>query len=226
MIPVKRPPHAPDGFDENVRNPGLAWLERTRERGHRGKPPSYWTWCEPHLCETFQRRCGWSAIFVTSGQVEHFVSQSCCLEDGGDPALIYDWDNYRYIMPELNSSKKRVDGLLDPYEVGAGWFRLILPSLRVELTNEVPPAVRDRARDTLRRLKLAEHAKIRRVRETWLDVYQRGEVSSSALHRFDPMLAEAILRLFEADPGRLTEAELGLREKLRKSRERAGAATP
>ncbi|MCA9700859.1 MAG: hypothetical protein KC431_25255, partial [Myxococcales bacterium] len=178
------------------------------------------------LRRVFAERCGWSAVFITSGQVEHFVSQSRCLAEGGDPSLIYDWDNYRYIMPELNSSKSKVDGLLDPYEVKANWFHLVLPSLRIEATDAIPEEFRARAHETLLRLKLAKHPKVKRLRELWLTMYQRAELTLTGLRRFDPMLADALARLFAADPQELSEVELGFRDALTQARARAGVTTP
>lgn len=71
MIPVTRMPE-PQGFDEHVRTPGLTWIEQQR------RPitefPGYWRWCEPALYDAFHGRCGWAAVAITSGQVEHFVS--------------------------------------------------------------------------------------------------------------------------------------------------------
>ncbi|KIG17550.1 hypothetical protein DB30_03251 [Enhygromyxa salina] len=204
----------------------MAWIEKTTARTYHRTPPPYWRWCEPHLRRTFLERCGWAGVFITSGQVEHFVSARRCLAAGGDLALIYDWENYRYVMPELNSSKQAVDGMLDPYDVQAGWFRLVLPSLRVELTDVIPDLERERAIKTLDRLNLEKHPKIVRLRETWLGCYRNGEFQIRTVRRFDPLLADALERLFAAPVEQLTEPARGLRERIVVERRRAGLSAP
>ena len=48
-----------------------------------------------------------------------------------------------------NKSKGNLDDqLLDPYEVGNDWFEVILPSLQLILTDNVPASERQRAQFT------------------------------------------------------------------------------
>ncbi|EDM80641.1 hypothetical protein PPSIR1_37149 [Plesiocystis pacifica SIR-1] len=160
--------------------------------------------------------------------MEHWVSQTKCLEPGGNPSLIYEWTNYRYAMPELNSSKGERPDLLDPYDVqAAGWFRLRLPSLEVELLTEaVPEPHRTRAEATMRRFKLADNPKIVRLRRGYLLNYQSGDVTLRFLREHDPMLAMALEELFSADEEALSVVQRGFRAKLARSRHMAGATTP
>ena len=77
MIPVDPAPE-PSGFDENVRSKGRDWIARQGQRVIT-EFPSYWRWCEPQLHEAFRGRCGWAAMTITSGQIDHFVvSQAEC----------------------------------------------------------------------------------------------------------------------------------------------------
>jgi hypothetical protein len=76
-------------------------------------------------------------MWISSGHVEHFISQSACLECD-QPHLAYDWANYRYIMPELNSRKGARPPLLDPFEVQEGWFEIVLPQLHLRVTERIP----------------------------------------------------------------------------------------
>ena len=125
MIPVARP-EEPDLFEERTRRPGYAWLETT-EYLRRDRPRDYWSWCAEPLREAFEERCGWAAMFIADGNVEHLVSWAECKHDR--PQLAYEWSNYRYVLPRLNSRKRSLRGLLDPFEVGPGWFRIELPTL-------------------------------------------------------------------------------------------------
>lgn len=225
MIPVARAPE-PDDFDELVRAKGANWLHKTRARPQNRNPPSYWLACEAQLRRVFASRCGWAAVFVTSGQVEHFVSIARCLKPHGDPQLIYEWANYRYVMPELNSSKKNRAELLDPYDVQPGWFRLSLPSLELQVSTDIPAEFEHRLANTLEQLKLDRHPKLVRLREEWLGMYRRGEIECAGVQRFDPMLAQALVDLFETSEENLPAFSLHYRRALERDRQAAGRTCP
>ena len=220
MIPVERVP-APEGFDEHVRDPGLAWIAK-RAHPQLGFP-SYWRWCEPHLRQAFHARCGWAAMHITSGNVEHFVSRAECRVE--QPELAYDWDNYRYVMPELNSRKGK-QRLLDPFEVRPGWFRISLPSLRLRMTDEIPEDVRDRARRTLEQLELDRGFKLMRLRERYMARYMAGRLGLIDLDEDAPLIAGAIRGLYATPAAQLHQDMLEYRKRLTRGRSRAGASVP
>lgn len=220
MIPVERRP-APAGFEENVREPGLKWIGG---RSHsQMRFPSYWTWCEPHLREAFRTRCGWAAMTITSGVVEHFISQAEFRVER--PELAYDWDNYRYAMPELNSRKGR-HRLLDPFDVRPGWFRISLPSLRLRMTDKIPNEYRERARQTIEQLGLDRGFKLMRLRLRYMERYRQGSIGLRILDEDAPLIAAAIRELHSASVGALSEAMLEYRSALFDARRRAGASVP
>ena len=133
MIRVERTPE-PEGFEENVRRPGRAWLEVETHRGWpRARP--YWNeWgpCRTALADAFQRRCGYLAMAIPSGHVDHFESWAACRESGRHH-LAYEWTNYRWLLPEVNQSKQGIprEHLLDPFEVRDGWYMFGLSLERV-----------------------------------------------------------------------------------------------
>jgi hypothetical protein len=220
VIPVARRP-APAGFDEHVREPGLKWIA---SRAHVNlRFPSYWSWCEPHLREAFRTRCGWAAMSITSGVVEHFVSQAEARVDR--PELVYDWDNYRYAMPEINSRKGKSD-LLDPFDVRPGWFRISLPSLRLRMTDAIPREYRERARRTLEQLDLDRGFQLMRLRERYMRRYREGSLTLRVLEEDAPLIAAAIRELFDTPAEELDEAMLAYRTELFAARQRAGASVP
>ncbi|SFL44197.1 hypothetical protein SAMN02982985_00153 [Rugamonas rubra] len=123
----------------------------------------------------------------TGGTVDHYLSYK------NHPDKAYDWENYRFASGTLNSSKKNADDtVLDPYEVGAGWFEVILPSLQMKITDIVPAAHRAKAQHTLKRLKLRDGERIIRWRQSWYDMYLAGELPLSGLRRVAPLIADAV----------------------------------
>jgi hypothetical protein len=134
-------------------------------------------------------RCGYGAMWISSGTVDHFVS---CDEDRH---MAYEWSNYRYVEGWLNSAKsKKLSGdLLDPFEVQDGWFEIELPSLQLKLTDAVPASVRARAEYTLKHLPLRDDERILRTRRAWLAAYEQG-APFWLIEEKAPLIAQAIQR--------------------------------
>jgi hypothetical protein len=186
MIPVARVDE-PDAFDRQVRQPGNRWLAANPEAP---RPTPLWgPFLEP-LEAGFKSLCGYAAMLdPTGGTVDHYLSYKT------HPHLAYEWHNYRFASAMLNASKKNADDtVLDPYEVGKGWFEIILPSLQLRLTDRVPTAQRARAAYTLRRLKLGDGERIIRWRRRWYQMYQDDKLSLEGLHQVAPLIAEAVIR--------------------------------
>jgi len=184
MIPVAKVAK-PRGFDTRVRLPGIAWLA---SRPTAQRPPALWTPYTPALSEGFGNLCGYAAMHdPTGGTVDHFLSFK------HHRHLAYEWSNYRFACATLNSSKRDADAaVLDPFEVGAGWFEIILPSLQMRLTDAVPAALRAKAEFTLKRLKLRDGERIVRWRRSWYRLYTEGELTLDGLRTVAPLLAAAV----------------------------------
>jgi len=223
MIPVDPAPE-PSGFDENVRSKGRDWIARQGQRVIT-EFPSYWRWCEPQLHEAFRGRCGWAAMTITSGQIDHFVvSQAECKRE--QPERAYDWDNYRYIMPELNSKKGRRPAVLDPFEVQAGWFELALPHLHLRSTAAIPASLRELADATLPGLELERGDKLMRLRRKYMLQYRMGKTRIELLDDDFPLLADALRRLFAAQDEELGDELRHWRAELIAARQAANASVP
>lgn len=187
MIPVKRPP-APKKHASMVAKPGNAWLKKNATS--RGRPPGHWLRVRAELAEAFGHRCGYSAMYEPVGTVDHYLSI-----EGGARHLAYDWSNYRYAAGWVNSSKGTLDDqVLDPFEVGQGWFELLLPSLQVVMTDRVPPRFRSKATVVLDRLRIGHGEQVIRMRQAWLTKYREGKASLALLDDWAPLLAEALRR--------------------------------
>ena len=96
MIPVRRP-REPKTFDQSCRAAGKKWLQANPVAS--GKmPKDLWSQFETQLRVAFKERCGWLAMWIPRGQVDHYLSKH-----HPDPVrrkkqrrLAYEWDNLRY----------------------------------------------------------------------------------------------------------------------------------
>lgn len=187
MIPVS-PVQEPADFDTQARKPGHAWLAANPDKK---RPRDYWSPFRPALEDGFGKRCGYAAMLdPTGGTVDHYLSCDRYRH------LAYEWDNYRFVSATLNASKQTADdAVLDPYQVGAGWFEIQLPSLQMHTTTAVPPALRAKANYTLTRLKLRDGERIIRWRQAWYEMYLRGEITLEGLRGVAPLIATAVEKL-------------------------------
>ena len=186
MIPVARVPEPP-GFDSSTRKPGTAWL-RTHPTG---RPRDYWSAHLPALAAGFRHLCGYAAMLdPTGGTVDHYLGCKAHRE------LAYEWSNYRFASQVMNGGTKRSadDTVLDPHEVGDGWFEIILPSLQMRVTDRVPTRFRAKAEFTIQRLKLRDGERIVRWRSHWYAMYRSGGMTLDQLRLVAPLIADAVVR--------------------------------
>ena len=183
MIPVPRV-KKPRDFDAKVKAPGDAWLANNPSAA---RPPAHWATYTSQLSDGFANLCGYAAMHdPTGGTVDHFLSFKHHRQ------LAYEWSNYRFASGPLNSSKRDADdAVLDPFEVGAGWFEVILPSLQLRVTDAVPDAYRAKAEFTLKRLKLRDGERVIRWRRSWYRMYTSGQLTLDGLRTVAPLLAAA-----------------------------------
>lgn len=190
MIELVNPLPEPHSFDERCRQRGNAWLQDNPDAA---RPRDYWSPFRPELGEGFTNRCAFGAMYIPSGTVEHFIS---CDQDRG---MAYEWSNYRYVDAWMNSAKgsKKAEDFLDPFEVREGWFEVLLPSLQLVLTDQVPEALRARAEYTLKHLPLRDDERVMRVRRQWLRLFEEGKVGLEGLREMAPLIAAAVERQAE-----------------------------
>lgn len=177
------PVEEPKGFAQCAAR-GNSWLAENPK----GRAPAYWSEFKTQLADGFGDLCAYTAMYEPVGTVDHFVS---CEEDR---SKAYDWSNYRYAAGWINSSKRslRSSNILDPLEVENDWFKLILPSLQLVVSESIPAELRDRARFVLRRLHLQDDERVVRQRRKWYELYQRRGINLDELRRFAPLIARAV----------------------------------
>jgi hypothetical protein len=190
MIRAPRLPEPAD-FDVDVRRPGTKWLAANPAAR---RPKALWTPYTPTLETGYGGLCGYAAMLdPTGGTVDHYRSFTNHRE------LAYEWSNYRFASATMNSRKRAQDDrVLDPEEVRAGWFEILLPSLQMRTTGKVPARLRSKAAHTLDQLGLANGERIIRWRRSWYALFQRGELSLEGLRTVAPLIAEAVER--DGDP--------------------------
>ena len=190
MIPVPNPISEPSEFDRVCRQPGNQWLAAHPSTDSMSFP-SYWTRFEADLETAFASRCGWWAMRIQCGTVDHYF----CKNKPESRHLIYEWSNYRHAAPTLNSSKKELDDqVLDPFEVQPGWFEVLLPSLQLVRTALVPAHLQAKADFTLQRLKLDNGPKVRRNRQRYYQDYKDGKLTPAGLRDYAPLVAEVVAK--------------------------------
>lgn len=183
MIHFQQPPE-PDEFDECCRRSGNQWLE---EHPDDARPRDYWSKFKEPLAQGFSDLCAYSVMYVPNGTVDHFLSCKNYRH------LSYEWSNYRFCAEWMNKSKLNADdAVLDPFEVQHGWFRISLPSLQMQFTDQVPDHLRRKAEYTLKRLHLRDDERVIRQRREWYRMYQSGELTLEGLSRKAPLIAAAV----------------------------------
>ena len=186
MIPVPNV-KKPKNFDAKVKVPGDQWL---KDNPKAKRPKALWAPYTKTLADGFNGLCGYAAMFdATGGTVDHYLSIK------NHPRKAFEWSNYRFASATLNSSKRNADDtVLDPFEIGEGWFEIELPSLQMRVTDAVPAVHRAKAEFTLTRLGLRDGERVVRWRQSWYELYATGDLTLEGLRKRAPLIAQAVDR--------------------------------
>jgi 5-methylcytosine-specific restriction endonuclease McrA len=218
VIPV-RPAPEPADFDARVRQPGEdAIRELTgqpptrRRRGRRRKKlaerpedippdrfPPYWRDALPDMLEAYERRCAYLALHIESAtgaaSVDHMVPKSRSWE------LVYEWRNYRLAAALINSKKREVTEVLDPFEIGPDWFALEFVAFQVVRGAGAVGDIAARVDLTIRRLGLNREACCK-AREAYYGNYCEGNICVNYLRERAPFVEQEMRR-----QGRLRDSD-------------------
>ncbi|MFT3769904.1 MAG: hypothetical protein QM820_31120 [Minicystis sp.] len=193
---------APRGFNQRVRRPGDRWLA---EHPEATRVPPYWSRVRAQVIAAFEERCAYTAMWLShDGEIDHFISIH------EDRRKAYRWSNLRYAASWFNSSKQNVPStqILDPFEVGDGWFEIVLPSLELVVTDQCPESLRSKARFMLDRLGLAKGERVMRSRARFYAIYNPNDPATLAfLDQFAPLIARAIRKQQATQPSVGAEGE-------------------
>lgn len=129
----------------------------------------YWTRAMPALHRAYGGMCAYLARYielVEGPTTDHFVA----LRNGADLMLAYTWSNYRLACSLVNGFKSAFAEVLDPFEVGEGWFALDLVSFKTIVGPLCPQERLDAARATITRLGL-DRSEVAETRRRAANVY-------------------------------------------------------
>ena len=210
MIRVAPAPE-PKNFNKLVRQPGSSALAELvgeaptiKRPGKRRAPiahkrdeippksfPDYWTKAIKDLLEAYGRICAYVCCYIepVTGMptVDHMIAKSHRWDQ------VYEWRNYRLACSLMNSRKSNVAHVLDPFDVGNGWFELELVGYQLKPAGQLDPRTRDRVAKTIDQLKLNDED-CRELREHYASAYLTGEIRLSFLERRAPFIAIELRR--------------------------------
>jgi hypothetical protein len=106
MIHFERVPE-PAEFDKKARQPGMDWLGSHPDED---RPRDYWSPFRSDLARGFKDLCGYTAMNLPSGTIDHYVSVK------NNRRLAYEWTNYRFASAWINAAKGNLDEqVMDPF---------------------------------------------------------------------------------------------------------------
>ena len=178
----------PQDFAARCRHKGRQWLVAHPKATQRinARPKDFWSPFKPLLADAFKNLCAYSAMYEPVGTVDHFIPLEVNEE------LAYEWDNYRFASGWINSSKQKAASVLDPLVVRDGWFELLLPSLQLVVSDQIPTVYRDLAEKTLVRLHLVDDPRVIRQRRRWYQLFLDGKLNLEGLRDNAPLIAAAV----------------------------------
>jgi hypothetical protein len=182
-----KPYPEPANWNDRCRKRGRKWL---KENPGYDRPKDYWTEFEGELRLAFQGMCAYCVMVVMKADMDHFIPVAQLKKIRKDK-LAYEWNNFRYGEGVLNQ-RKSDHLILDPFEVKDDWFKIILPSMQLLLTDQVPKTKRTRAEFTLEKLGLQNDEVVIRYRQRWFEMYRKRRLDLNGLREVAPLIARAV----------------------------------
>lgn len=122
------------------------------------------------------------------GSVDHFIPKTV------NPALAYEWSNYRLASGRVNSCKSNQTNILDPFNVDNDWFEIDIPSCLLRANAALPHNLRAQINSTINSLRLNADDCYVQERCNILINYAKAEISLNFLKARYPFLAKEIQR--------------------------------
>lgn len=171
----------PPYFDEEIRRRGQAVIAVDDD-----KLPPYWQKCLLDLWRSYGGICAYLCVHIPRGtggrSVDHFAPKS------KNPALAYEWSNFRLCCTLMNARKRDFEDVLDPFEIATPPFQLDFPSMGIAPAAGLIGAERERAQETIRRLKLDDQ-ECREARKQYYAAFLKMKLPLEYLDEFSPFVA-------------------------------------
>jgi hypothetical protein len=145
------------------------------------------------MLSAYDRRCAYLALHIEhatgSPTVDHIIPKSKAWD------LVYEWSNYRLAAGLINSKKREVENVLDPFEIGPDWFALEFVTFQVKPGPGAVGGIADRVDDTITKLGL-NRDECCKARQAYVDDYLNEEdpIPLSYLERRAPFVAREMGR--------------------------------
>ena len=182
----------PSNFEHKVRRPGKAFLKRcpSPKSADFRRPNDYWREVASDLYEAYDRTCAYTSRYIETpyGSTDHFLSKVA------HPHLAFEWSNLRLCLRAVNGFKGNLANIVDPFEVGDGWFVLDFPECLVRPGADLAADVHDRVKSTIDGLRLNSDDHVVQDRSDYAVLFARGDVSLEYLKRRRPFLASEFRR--------------------------------
>ncbi len=194
MIHVTEQIESPD-FNASVRVPGRRFLNRYIGRPLLSKDfQNHWSNCLRELRIAYMGICAYTASYVpldianSVGSVDHFIGKTT------DRELAYEWTNYRFCTPRVNTNKGNSERVMDPFHITNGWFILDFDSYLVMPASDLPEFLETSVQNTIDDLKLNDDDNIAQARADQVQEYIDGHVTFDFLERKYPFIAMELTR--------------------------------
>jgi hypothetical protein len=217
VIPVALAPEPAD-FDSKARQRGLDAIAELvgekpshRRSGPKRAPvagrrdavpldafPPYWRDVLPEMRKAYGGLCAYLAMYIEPAtgapSVDHVVPRASSWQ------RVYEWSNYRLAAARINSKKRDLELVLDPFAIRPGLFALELVSFQVVPGPGVQRAGADAVGATIDLLGL-NHFECCKQRGEYIESYEAGEIMLSYLERRAPFIAQELRRQGQLRPG-------------------------
>lgn len=163
----------------------------------------YWTRALSALHSAYHGRCAYLARYiepVETPTTDHFVA----LRNAPDPMFAYTWSNYRLAHALVNSVKSAIPDVLDPFEIGEGWFAIDFGTFHTVIGPDAPLDQRDAIEGTIQALKLdrgeVTNTRKRAAERYWSPPPGLRPVPLWHLEQDEPFLASELRRQNRLNP--------------------------
>lgn len=192
MIPIT-PQAEPADFNNNVRNPGTAFLAiKPNPTKDEWKGHEYWQRALSDMRTLYKGICAYSACWIpySTGchSVDHFLPK------GNNPSQAYEWSNFRYASSRFNS-RKGVRTIVDPFQMNFNWFTLDFITLLIKPNKQRLSAIElSLAINTIEYFQLNDDDELVEERYQYYDDYINGLITFEYLQRQAPFIASELRR--------------------------------
>lgn len=164
----------PKNFDADVRQPGLKWIS---EHPNSKDYPDYWRHIRGDLRHAYNSICVYTGLYLPSGVVEHAKPKAKYKD------LVYEWNNYRYADPTVNSTKKDKVCPVDPTEINDGDICLDPFTGEVFPRNDLSAGYTDKLEQTIKILGLNK-VQFKEARLLYIKIYLSSRTALAELAPF------------------------------------------